>query len=63
MLAFDFNYRASPETDLAFLVPADGHVFAVIGSAAQFEYLSRETPVAEDVSDEDEGDDLDFDML
>lgn len=63
LLAFDFNYRASYETDTAFIVPADGNVFAVIGAPAPFEFLSLETPIVEEAAEEEAGDDLDFGML
>lgn len=63
MLAFDFNYRAGVETDTAFIVPADSHVFAVIGTPAQFEFVTLDAPVVEESADEESEDDLDFGML
>lgn len=63
VLAFDFNYRAGVDTDAAFLIAAENEIFAIVGTMAQFEYLTLDAPPLEETGEDDGEDPFDFGML
>lgn len=62
---FRFNYRADYNAETAFLLANDNGVFALIGNPTQSEWCEFEAvaPVAFDEADDEEDDDLDFEMF
>ncbi|MFM2392263.1 MAG: hypothetical protein RLZZ546_240 [Bacteroidota bacterium] len=63
-LYFKFNYRAGYDSDDAFLIHQEQNVFAIIGKIANFSYSSLNTSVQlEDVNEEENTDELDFNLF
>lgn len=63
-LYFKFNYRAGYDSDDAFLIHQENNIFAVIGKIANFSYSSLNATVQlEEVVEEENTDDLDFNLF
>lgn len=59
---FKFNYRAGYDSDDAFILSQHNHIFIVVGSIKDFQYITEETVVElEDTTEETE--EIDFNML
>ncbi|MDR1070931.1 MAG: hypothetical protein LBL37_09150 [Gracilibacteraceae bacterium] len=67
IFTFEYLYRDGYEGSAAFLLESEGHLFMLIGYAAQWEMLSlRETAALEDEPEEEIGEedsDIDFSMF
>jgi hypothetical protein len=63
VLYFTFNYRASYDTDDAFLISQGDHIFAVVGKLTTFQYSSLALPTMLEDDADDSAEDLDFNMF
>lgn len=59
---FPFNLRSEHKLEVAYLVKNDAGYFALVGSHAETEWCSLETAVDE-LADQEEDDELDFEMF
>jgi hypothetical protein len=67
LFSFPFSYRGGLVADAGFLlVGEDGNVFLAVGSPAAIEFIGLQQPapvVEEETVEEEESDDMDFDMI
>jgi hypothetical protein len=63
VLYFSFNYRANYNPDDAFLIAQNEHLFAVVGKVNHFVYSELNLPTVLVDEEEDESDEIDFNMF
>ena len=65
IFSFPYSYRGGLQADAGFLIGSDGKVFMAVGNRTEMLFigLQQASALAEDDTDDDETDLMDFDMM